>query len=90
MSIARGLCYDEGMEPQAISSKIRAALPDAQVDLKDLTGTKDHWEAVVVSAAFEGKTLIQRHRMVYDALAEEMKGPIHALSLKTYTPDQAP
>jgi stress-induced morphogen len=77
------------MEQEAIVAKIRAALPDAQVELKDLTGTKDHWEAVIVSASFEGKSLIQRHRMVYDALAEEMKGPIHALSLKTYTPDQA-
>ncbi len=78
------------MEQEAIVAKIRAALPDAEVALKDLTGTKDHWEATIISAAFEGKTLIQRHRMVYDALAEEMKGPIHALSLKTYTPDQAP
>jgi stress-induced morphogen len=77
------------MEQEVIVAKIRAALPDAQVELKDLTGTKDHWEAVIVSASFEGKSLIQRHRMVYDALAEEMKGPIHALSLKTYTPDQA-
>jgi stress-induced morphogen len=76
------------MEQEAIVAKIRAALPDAEVALKDLTGTKDHWEATVVSSAFAGKTLIQRHRMVYDALAEEMKGPIHALSLKTYTPDQ--
>jgi stress-induced morphogen len=78
------------MEQEAIIAKIRAALPDAEVALKDLTGTRDHWEATVVSAAFAGKTLIQRHRMVYDALAEEMKGPIHALSLKTYTPDQTP
>jgi stress-induced morphogen len=76
------------MEPEAIKAKIRAALPDAEVELRDLTGTKDHWEAKVVSGAFAGKTLIQRHRLVYDALAEEMKGPIHALTLKTYTPDQ--
>ena len=77
------------MEKDEIVAKIRAAVPDARVELVDLTGTKDHWEATVVSGAFEGKTLIQRHRLIYDALAEEMKGPIHALTLKTYTPDQA-
>lgn len=74
------------MRAQDIESKIKAAIPDAQVTLRDLTGTADHWEAEVVSAAFAGKTPIQRHRMVFDALAEEMKGPIHALTLKTRTP----
>ena len=69
------------MSPEAITAKIRLALPDAEVSLKDLTGTQDHWEAVIISAAFEGKSLIQRHRMVMSALAEEMKGPIHALTL---------
>ena len=78
------------MKAEAITAKIRVALPDARVDLRDLTGTEDHWEAVVVSDAFRGKTPIQRHRMVFDALAEEMKGPIHALSLRALTPDQAP
>ena len=76
------------MEQEAIAAKIQAALPDAKVELRDLTGTKDHWEATVVSEAFAGKTLIQRHRMIYDALAEEMKGPIHALTLKVFTPEQ--
>lgn len=78
------------MKPEAITAKIRVALPDARVDLRDLTGTEDHWEAVIVSEAFRGKSPIQRHRMVFDALAEEMKGPIHALTLKALTPDQAP
>lgn len=78
------------MKPEVIIEKIRAILPDAQVDLRDLTGTQDHWEAVVVSEAFRGKTPIQRHRMVFDALASEMKGPIHALALKTWTPEQVP
>jgi len=71
-----------------IVARIRAALPDAQVELEDLTGTADHWKAVVVSAAFAGKSLIQRHRMVMGALAEEMKGPIHALTLDALTPDE--
>ena len=76
------------MKPEAIAEKIRAALPDAVVELKDLTGTEDHWEARIVSADFAGKSLIQRHRMVMAALAEEMKGPIHALTLDVKTPDE--
>lgn len=77
------------MKAEAIVEKIRAALPDAVVDLKDLTGTEDHWEARIVSAGFAGKSLIQRHRLVMAALAEEMKGPIHALTLDVRTPDEA-
>lgn len=77
------------MQKEEIEAKIRAALPDARVELRDLTGTADHWEALVVSAAFAGKSLIERHRMVFAALSEEMKGPIHALSLKTRTPEEA-
>ena len=76
------------MKPEAIAAKIRAALPDAVVELKDLTGTEDHWEARVISTAFAGKSLIQRHRLVMAALADEMKGPIHALTLDVKTPDE--
>jgi stress-induced morphogen len=76
------------MKPEEITAKIRASLPDAQVELQDLTGTADHWKATIVSAAFSGKTLIQRHRMVNAALAEELKGPIHALTLDVRTPDE--
>jgi stress-induced morphogen len=77
------------VKPEAITAKICAALPDARVTLKDLTGTEDHWQAEIVSAAFAGKSLIQRHRLVMAALAEEMKGPIHALTLEVKTPDEA-
>ncbi|HLU65648.1 MAG TPA: BolA family transcriptional regulator [Kofleriaceae bacterium] len=77
------------MRKEDIEAKIRAALPDARIELRDLTGTADHWEATIVSQAFAGKSLIERHRMVFSSLAEEMKGPIHALTLKTLTPDQA-
>ena len=76
------------MKAEDIIAKIRAALPDAQVEMKDLTGTADHWQATIVSSAFSGKTLIQRHRLVMAALAEEMKGPIHALTLDVKTPDE--
>jgi stress-induced morphogen len=77
------------MRRQQITDKLRAAIPDAQVELRDLTGTEDHWEATIVSTAFDGRSLIDRHRMVFDALGDEMKGPIHALTLKLYTPEQA-
>jgi stress-induced morphogen len=72
-----------------IVERIRVTLPDAQVELRDLTGTQDHWHAIVISAAFTGKTLIERHRMVMAALALEMTGPIHALSLDVKAPHEA-
>ena len=77
------------MAPEEIEAKIKAVLPDAQIVLKDLTGTRDHWEGLIISAAFEGKSPIQRQRLVLGALAEEMKGPIHAFTFETLTPDQA-
>ena len=77
------------MKPEEITAKIRATLPDAIVTLKDLTGTQDHWEAVIVSAEFEGKSLIERHRLVNRALAEELKGPIHALTFTAKAPSEA-
>lgn len=77
------------MKPEAITERIRAALPDAVVKLTDLTGTEDHWQATVISSAFAGKSLIERHRMVMAALAAEMKGPIHALTLDVKTPEEA-
>jgi stress-induced morphogen len=77
------------VKPEAITAKIRAALPDARVQLKDLTGTEDHWQAEIVSSAFAGLSLVQRHRLVMSALAEEMKGPIHALTLEVKTPEEA-
>jgi stress-induced morphogen len=73
----------------AIIAKIRAALPDAEVTLEDLTGTADHWRATVISQAFVGKTALERHRMVMAALAEELKGAIHALTLDVRTPDES-
>jgi stress-induced morphogen len=76
------------VKPDAIIERIRASLPDAVVELKDLTGTEDHWEARIVSSAFTGKSMMQRHRMVNAALAEELKGPIHALTMDVKTPDE--
>jgi stress-induced morphogen len=77
------------MERDHIVARIRAAMPDAIVELEDLTGTRDHWKAHIVSTAFAGKTLLERHRLVMASLAEEMKGPIHALTFDALTPDEA-
>ncbi len=77
------------MTAEEIVAKIRVAIPDAIVQMKDLTGTSDHWQASIISATFAGMSLIQRHRVVMAALAEEMKGPIHALTLDVMTPDEA-
>jgi stress-induced morphogen len=77
------------VKPEDIAAKIRASLPDAVVELQDLTGTQDHWKVTVVSAAFRDKSLIQRHRLVNAALADELKGPIHALTLDVKTPEEA-
>lgn len=76
------------MKPEAIIAKIRVALPDAAVELTDLTGTEDHWKATIVSAGFTGRTMVERHRLVMAALAEEMKGPIHALTLDVRSPEE--
>jgi len=76
------------VKPEDIITKIRAALPDAVVQLEDLTGTKDHWKASIVSAHFAGKSMLQRHRLVMAALAEELKGPIHALTMDVKAPDE--
>ena len=77
------------MKPADIVARIRVVLPDAVVELKDLTGTEDHWHATVISTGFAGKSLIDRHRLVMGALADEMKGPIHALTLDVKAPDEA-
>jgi stress-induced morphogen len=76
------------MNADDIIAKIRAALPDAKVELQDLTGTADHWKATIISTGFAGKSLLQRHRIVMAALEAEMKGPIHALTLDVKTPDE--
>jgi stress-induced morphogen len=74
--------------PDLVSSSIRAALPDAHVEVQDLTGGGDHYQALVVSEAFVGKKLVQQHQLIYRALRTELANEsIHALALKTYTPE---
>ena len=79
------------MTPDDIRARIRATIPDADVTVRDTTGTGDHFDATVVSAAFVGKGPVERHRLVYAALNEAILGPsapIHALALTTATPDE--
>jgi stress-induced morphogen len=72
--------------PEALTAFIRQTMPDATVSVTDRTGTMDHLQLVVVSEAFQGKNLLDRHRMVYKALAEPMKdGRIHALEITAKT-----
>lgn len=69
-----------------VEAMIKSELPDALVQVQDLGGG-DHLQAIVVSAQFEGKTLVKQHQMVYKAVKEAMATEaIHALALKTYTP----
>ncbi|MGA7123651.1 MAG: BolA family transcriptional regulator [Polyangiaceae bacterium] len=71
--------------PDSIKSRLLAAFPNARVEVTDLTGTHDHFQALVVTNAFEGKSRIEQHQMVYSALGELMKSDIHALALTTRT-----
>ena len=79
---------DAPISTHEIQSRIVEALPDAQVHIRDYTGGGDHYEAVVVSAAFTGKNPVARHRLVYGALQDAMVERIHALTLKTMTPEE--
>jgi len=69
-----------------IERLIRDAFPDATVTVEDLAGDGDHYAARVISAAFAGKTRVQQHKMVYDALQGRMGGELHALALQTSAP----
>jgi stress-induced morphogen len=72
-----------------VKQRIERALPGAQATVTDLTGGGDHLRAEVVYDGFAGLTRIQQHKLIYDVFGDEIGGPIHALSLKTTTPDGA-
>jgi stress-induced morphogen len=76
------------IDPEVLKQHLRNAFPDAPVlELEDLTGTKDHYRAVIVHVQFRGKTRIEQHKLVYRALGALMDGPVHALALETRAPD---
>jgi acid stress-induced BolA-like protein IbaG/YrbA len=76
------------MDASEIEQMIAGGIPGARVEVRDYTGGGDHFEAVVVSESFEGKTLVERHQAVYNALGDAMRARVHALTLKTLTPAQ--
>jgi stress-induced morphogen len=76
------------MEAREIERLIKQALPDAQVEIKDLAGDGDHYAATVLSKTFAGKTRVQQHQIVYAALQGQMGGVLHALALQTGVPPQ--
>jgi stress-induced morphogen len=74
------------MKAHDIERLIKAGIPDAEVTIVDLVGDEDHYQATVIAESFRGKSRIQQHQLVYQALKEEMGGKLHALRLQTGTP----
>ena len=75
------------MDPEAVAQIIRQAIPDAQVEVSDMTGGGDHFIISVAALIFRGKTLMDQHRIVQQSLEEAMNdGRIHAVQIKTQTP----
>ena len=74
------------MKPGDIEDMIKAGIPGAKVTIRDLAGDGDHYAAEVVSAKFKGKSRVQQHKMVYEALQGRMGGVLHALALTTAPP----
>lgn len=77
------------MTGDELQNRIVGALPGSEVEVRDITGTGDHYEARVVCDRFAGKSMIEQHKLVYAALADVLEsGELHALALKTYSPEQ--
>ena len=76
-----------GMKAAEIEGFLKAAFPDADIEMRDLAGDDNHWAATVKSAAFKGKTRVAQHQMVYAALKGNMGGVLHALQLTTLVKD---
>jgi stress-induced morphogen len=75
-----------GMAAEDIARMIKERFPDAEIRIEDLAGDANHYAATVISEAFRGKSRVEQHQMVYDALKGNMGGVLHALALKTATP----
>jgi stress-induced morphogen len=75
------------MDARDIERLIKAAIPDAEVQISDLAVDGDHYAATVVAESFRGKSRVQQHQMVYAALKGSMGGALHALALQTTTPE---
>src|ERR1700761_4825734 len=75
------------MDAREIETMIKAAIPDAEVTIRDLAGDGDHYAATVISASFKGKSRVQQHQIVYQSLKGQMGGVLHALALQTGVPE---
>lgn len=75
------------MDAREIEALIKSGIPDAKVTIRDLAGDGDHYAAEVVAESFRGKSRVQQHQMVYEALKGNMGGVLHALALQTSIPD---
>jgi stress-induced morphogen len=75
------------MSAKEIETLVQASLPEAEITVEDLAGDGNHYRAHVVSPAFRGKTRVQQHQMVYEALGGRMGGTLHALALTTAAPE---
>jgi stress-induced morphogen len=72
------------MSPTDVKKRLESAFPNGQVEVRDLTGTEDHYEVLVQSSTFTGLTRMQQHQKVMEALRAELKtGEVHALSIRT-------
>ena len=76
------------MHAGEIERLIKSRIPDAEVTIRDLAGDGDHYAATVIAESFRGKSRVQQHKIVYDALKGEMGGKLHALALQTGTPER--
>ena len=76
------------MAASEIEALIRAALPDAEIEIRDLAGDGDHYAARIVSKRFEGLSRVRQHQLVYRALGSRMGGELHALQLETAVPTE--
>lgn len=76
------------MEAGEIEALIKAGIPDAEVTISDLRGDGDHYAALIVSPSFIGKSRLQQHQMVYQAMQGKMGTDLHAMAIQTATPDQ--
>jgi stress-induced morphogen len=75
------------MDARDIETMIKAAIPDAEVTIRDLAGDGDHYAATVISESFRGKSRVQQHQIVYRSLQGQMGGVLHALALQTGVPE---
>lgn len=76
------------MPASALEADLRAAFPDAVIEIQDLAGDGDHYKAKIVSSAFAGLSRVRQHQLVYAALKGKMGGALHALALETAAPTQ--